>query len=75
MTCISQLASLMGDALGPGPIALVLPQIGERGERRLATSMSGSELEKCAVENGAKMLTHDLYVQTFTRHMIELFSG
>lgn len=73
MTCLTQLASLMGDALGPGPITLVLPQFSEPSERRLATSMSGTELEK-RVTGGDKALTHDLYVQTFTRQMIQLFS-
>jgi hypothetical protein len=76
MVCLAQLASLMGDALGSsGQIVFVLPQIGDLNERRLATSMSGSELEKGGdSKNVLAMLLHDQYVQVFTKHLIDIFS-
>lgn len=62
----------MGEALDPsGPIVVVLPQINDLCERRLATSMNGNELEAAAV--GDRKLMHDQYVQTFARDLIELF--
>uniref|UniRef100_A0A914HYN3 Exportin-4 n=1 Tax=Globodera rostochiensis TaxID=31243 RepID=A0A914HYN3_GLORO len=71
LTCLAQLASAMGDSLGLGPIALVVPQVsGDLNERRLATSMSGG-----AEHLSEELSTHDLYVRTFTRELIQIFSG
>ncbi|KAL7075491.1 hypothetical protein ACQ4LE_005364 [Meloidogyne hapla] len=73
MVCLTQLASLIGDALGPsGPIAVVMPLVGNLGERRLATVMSGGSDQE-PVSN-RKPILHDQYVQAFVCQMIELFS-
>ncbi|KAL3110063.1 hypothetical protein niasHT_015666 [Heterodera trifolii] len=71
LTCLAQLASAMGDSLSLGPFTLVIPQVSsDLSERRLATSMGG------AVENLSEELsTHDLYVRTFSRELVQLFSG
>uniref|UniRef100_A0A915PD20 Exportin-4 n=1 Tax=Meloidogyne floridensis TaxID=298350 RepID=A0A915PD20_9BILA len=61
MVCLTQLASLIGDALGPsGPIAVVMPLVGNLGERRLATVMGGIDEPL----SSRKPILHDLYVQT-----------
>ncbi|CAK5080251.1 unnamed protein product [Meloidogyne enterolobii] len=71
MVCLTQLASLIGDALGPsGPIAVVMPLVGNLGERRLATVMGGID----EPVSSRKPILHDLYVQTFVTQMIDLFS-
>uniref|UniRef100_A0A915LHB8 Exportin-4 n=1 Tax=Meloidogyne javanica TaxID=6303 RepID=A0A915LHB8_MELJA len=66
-----QISSLIGDALGPsGPIAVVMPLVGNLGERRLATVMGGIDEPL----SSRKPILHDLYVQTFVSQMIDLFS-
>jgi hypothetical protein len=73
MICLTQLASLMGDAIGPsGPIAVVMPLVGNLGERRLATVMNCESAQESA--SNRKPILHDQYVQSFVSQMIDLFS-
>ena len=73
MVCLTQLASLIGDALGPsGPIAVVMPLVGNLGERRLATVMTGGSDQETV--SNRKPILHDQYVQAFVSQMIDLFS-
>ena len=73
MVCLTQLASLMGDALSPaGPVVLLMPQFGsDLAERRCATSMGGGD----AAERGERSkCLHDAYVRRFCEELLQVFN-